>query len=62
MSDGAARSEQRGEQAVSSWLDSELAALLYCDELVDGDGNFYDLDRSVSVSASEGEGESDGNC
>ncbi len=32
-------------------LDSELASLLYCDEVLDGAGNFLYLDSELSVSA-----------
>ena len=32
-------------------MESELAAEMYCDELLDGSGSFQYLDRSVSVSA-----------
>jgi len=35
-----------------SWLvDSELGAVLYVDEVIDGEGRFLQLDRSLSVSA-----------
>jgi len=32
-------------------IDSEMASLLYCDEVLDGDGNFLYIDKDVSVSA-----------
>ncbi len=32
-------------------IDSELASELYCDEVLDGQGQFLYLDRVVSVSA-----------
>ncbi len=35
------------------WLDTELASLAYVADLVDGDGNLYEVDRVVSVSAVE---------
>ena len=38
-------------------MDSEVASVLYCDEVVDGAGAFLHLDSVVSVSASEDEDE-----
>ena len=32
-------------------IDSEMASLLYCDEVLDGAGDFLYLDKDVSVSA-----------
>ena len=40
-----------GEQLPLSFLDSEVAAELYVDEIVDGGGRLLDIDRSGSVSA-----------
>ncbi len=38
-------------------LASELAAELYCDEVLDGSGYFQDLDRVISMRALEDEDE-----
>ena len=45
-----AKSATLDSEARARFLGSELAAVLYCDEILDGAGDFYDIDRTVSVS------------
>jgi len=50
----------RGHQGVAPPIDSEHAALLYVDEVLDGQGRFLHIDTTGSVSAPTGDGDPHG--